>query len=192
MDWSHIPDMDTSTNTAADNPFAKGQRLKCPVKCRSRCRLTTGYAGNCITLVEGYPSEVQRSVACRRTSFLDQQSPKPSGMGCILTTIVTPMLCQPGTLTHHASTVVSAGLLDRPVCRLLHPLPVVFLKRTYLSGRSRQERLLLCVVAAGFNGCLFKVQQDMQSQLKTQKRKQRQGFFKGYNCQQWTAIPHGF
>ena len=59
MGWTHIPDMDTSTNNADDNPFT-GQKVQTPGKvsvqmpsddwlCKKLSKLN-------ISLVEGYPS----------------------------------------------------------------------------------------------------------------------------------------
>ena len=45
MGLYHIPDMDTSTNTAEDNPFA-GPNTQVPWKCRSSYQLMIGCAGN--------------------------------------------------------------------------------------------------------------------------------------------------
>ena len=45
MGWSHILELDNTASTSDDNPFS-GPKTVTPGKCRSKCLLRTGYAGN--------------------------------------------------------------------------------------------------------------------------------------------------
>ena len=145
MGSSHIPDIDTSTNSAEDNPFV-GPKTQVPGKVSAQMPVDDWLCKKLnklnIILVEGYPSQSSEAGGLLK----DQRSPKSSGTGCILTTRLTLLLCQPGILMRHTSTVVITGLPDRPVCHLSHLLHVTFPKKTYVSGRSRLEMLLLCVI----------------------------------------------
>ena len=105
MVWSHIPDMERSTNTSEYNPFT-GPKTQVPGKvsvqmpvddwfCRKLNKLN-------ITLVEGYPSHSSEASGLLKDQFLNQRSPKPSGTGYIMTTRVTILLCPHGILIPHA------------------------------------------------------------------------------------------
>ena len=73
MGWSHIPDMDSATNTSDDNPFA-GPKTPVPGKvsvhmptedwlCRKLSKLN-------VTLVEGYPSRGSEAGGMSKDLFL--------------------------------------------------------------------------------------------------------------------------
>ena len=73
MGWSHIPDMDSATNTSEDNPFA-GPKTPVPDKvsvqmpteewlCRKLSKLN-------LTLVEGYPSRASEAGDLSKDVFL--------------------------------------------------------------------------------------------------------------------------
>ena len=69
MGWSHLPDIDSATNTSEDNPFAGPKTpvigkvsVQMPTEdwlCKKLQKLNT-------TLVEATPPMVQRLVACRK------------------------------------------------------------------------------------------------------------------------------
>ena len=66
MGWSHIPDIDTSTNSAEDNPFSGKVSVQMPVDdwlCRKFNKLN-------ITLVEGYPSRSSEASGLLKDHFL--------------------------------------------------------------------------------------------------------------------------
>ena len=115
MDWSNIPDLDTSTVTSEDNPFASPKTQapeKVSVQMPTNDWLCSKLSRFSISLVEGYPSCISEA-SDSRNSFSNQRSGRPSGMGCIPTGKLTPMLCPCGVLVHLISRAVIEESRDR-------------------------------------------------------------------------------
>ena len=99
MGWRHIPDMDTTTSTADDNPFA-GPKLqpdgKVSVNMPKDEWLCNKLAKLNVTLLEGCPSHSSEAGGLLKDQFISQQDLRASG------TVYTPtkrclVLCPSGT-----------------------------------------------------------------------------------------------
>ena len=170
MGWTHVPDMDSS-NPSDDNPFAG---LKAPVPnkvsvqmpteewlCKKLNRLN-------LTLIEGYPSRTSEAGHLSMDQFLRParsqskwyglfpgQSTDPSTVSCWNT--------GPSKLNSSFSRISrKTGMTSIPPAS--RRISQDTLRKWEKSAR---EASVICNQAASFNRCLFKVQQEMQSQLKT-------------------------
>ena len=174
MGWTHIPDMDSAAATSDDNPFAgpKAQLMgKVSVKmptdewlCRKMGKLN-------ITLVEGYPSRSSEAGGLLKDQFVrparsqskwygsvpDQQK-SDTGTGKTVSSWSTDASKVNSTYSHIAR---AAGIASTPPAS--HQISQDNLRRWKKSAR---EASTICNQAAGFNRCLYKVQENMQSQLK--------------------------
>ena len=170
MGWTHVPEMDSS-NPSDDNPFA-GPKAPAPNKisvqmpteewlCKKLGRLN-------VTLIEGYPSRTTEAGHLSMDQFLRParsqnkwyglypgQSTDPSVVSCWNT--------GPSKLNSSFSRIArKTGMTSIP------PASRRISQDTLRKWeRSAREASVICNQAASFNRCLFKVQQEMQSQLKT-------------------------
>ena len=85
MGWTHIPDMDTTTGSSEDNPFA-GPKLQTPGKisvqlptdewlCQKLSKLN-------LTLTDGYPSRSAEAGGLQRDQFLKPPRSQAKWYGC--------------------------------------------------------------------------------------------------------------
>ena len=156
MGWSHVLDIDSSANTSEDNPFAEPKTpvtgkvsVQMPTEdwlCKKLQKLNT-------TFVEGYPSRGSQSKWYGLFSDL-KVDPSAISSWC---TDATKLNSSYRRIARHS------GLSSTPPasCRIS---PCVKLRKC---KRSAREATVICNQAASFNQCLFKVQQNMQDQLKT-------------------------
>ena len=172
MGWTHIPDIDATANSSDDNPFA-GPMLQTPGKvsgqlptdewlCRKLAKLN-------VTLTDGYPSRGAEAGGLQRDQFLKPPRSQAKWYGCQS----QQKSDNPETVTSWStdSTKLNSGYLriarqagiatSHPQSR---PISLNTLRKWEKTAR---ESSVICNQAAGFNRCLVKVQQDMQSQLKT-------------------------
>ena len=175
MGWSHIPDMDTSTNTAEGNPFA-GPKTQVPGKvsvqmpvddwlCRKFNKLN-------ITLVEGYPSRSSETGGLLKDQFLRTAKSQAKWyrlysdhkFDC---TAVSTWNTDASRLNTSCSRIARDARLSSTPLTSCHISPENLCKWE----KSAREATVVCNQSASFNRCLFKVQQDMQSQLKTLRYK---------------------
>ena len=171
MGWSHVPDMDSS-NPSDDNPFA-GPKAAVPNKvsvqmpteewlCKKLNRLN-------LTLIEGYPSRTAEAGHLTMDSFLKPARSQNKWYGLY-----------PGQQTDSSSSVSSwhtgstklnssFGRISRKTGMTSTPPASCRISQDILRKweKSAREASVVCNQAASFNRCLFKVQQEMQSQLKT-------------------------
>ena len=170
MGWSHVPDMESS-NPSYDNPFA-GPKAPVPNKvsvhmpieewlCKKLNKLN-------MTLIEGYPSRTAEAGHLPMDSFLKPAQSQNKWYGLY-----------PGqekdtssvTSWHSGSTKLngSFGRISRKVGMTSTPPASRRISQDTLRKweKSAREASVICNQSASFNRCLFKVQQEMQAQLKT-------------------------
>ena len=171
MGWSDIPDLDNTTTASDDNPFS-GPKATTPGKvsvqmptedwlCKKIGKLN-------LTLVEGYPSRSLEAGGLLTDQFLRTAKSQSKWYGLSsdhkadpeavsrwsveasrLNSCYSRIARQPGlTSTPPASRCISQESLRR-------------------WEKSAREATVICNQAASFNRCLFKVQEDMQGQLKS-------------------------
>ena len=178
MGWTHIPDMESATGSSDDNPFA-GPKMQTQGKvsvqlptdewlCRKISKLN-------LTLTDGYPSRGAEAGGLHRDQFLKPPRSQAKWYGA-----------HQQTKSSTAETVSSwssdAAKLNSGYLRIARqagiatsppqsrPISQDSLRKWEKSAR---ESSVICNQAAGFNRCLVKVQQDIQSQLKTIKSEQK-------------------
>ena len=169
MGWSHVPDMESS-NPSDDNPFA-GPKVPVPNKvsvhmpteewlCKKLNRLN-------VTLVEGYPSRTAEAGHLTMDSFIKPARSQNKWYGLY-----------PGqdkdassvTSWHTGSTKLNSsfGRISRKADMTSTPPASRRISQDTLRKweKSSREASVICNQSASFNRCLFKVQQEMQTQLK--------------------------
>ena len=166
MGWSHVPDVDSS-NPSDDNPFA-GPKAPVPNKVSVQMPTEEWLNKLNLTLIEGYPSRTAEAGHLSMDSFLKPARSQNKWYGLY-----------PGQQTdsssvsswHTGSTKLNSsfGMISRKTgmtstCPALRHISQDTLRKWEKSAR---EASVVCNQAASFNRCLFKVQQEMQSQLKT-------------------------
>ena len=171
MGWTHIPDMDTDTSTADDNPFAgpKAQPAgkvsdKMPTGewlCKKMSKLN-------ITLV-GYPSRNSESGGLLKDQFVRSAKCQAKWYGLFCDHQKTGS----GTRSTVSSLSSDASKLNSAYSRIASIASTPPASRQFSQENLRRweksapEASTICNQAAGFNRCLYKVQENMQAQLKT-------------------------
>ena len=171
MGWSHIPDMDSATNTSEDNPFA-GPNTPVPGKvsvqmptddwlCKKLSKLN-------LTLVEGYPSRLSEVGGLSKDVFLRPAKSQSKWYRLFSDHKVDPSAISTWSTdvlklkSSYSRIVRHSGLSSTPPA--LQRISQETLQRWEKLAR---EATVICNQAASFNRCLFRVQQNMQDQLKT-------------------------
>ena len=169
MGWNHIPDVDFNATTSNDNPFA-GPKLHTPGKvsvylptdewlCKKMAKLN-------LTLVQGYPSRTSEAGGLLRDQFV--RPPKSQGKWY-------GFHAEPKDSDHVSSWHTGSSRLNSTYLRVARqagiasspPMSRAISQENLCKWeRSARESTVICNQAAGFNGCLLKIQQSMQSQLK--------------------------
>ena len=170
MGWTHVPDMDSS-NPSDDNPFA-GPMTPAPSKisvqmptedwlCRKLSKLN-------LTLVEGYPSRTAEAGSLPMDQFLRPPRPQSKWYG-----LYSEQQADPAKVTSwstgHSKLNSSFGRIARKAALASTPPDSRRISQDTLRGweRTAREASVVCNQATSFNCCLFKVQADMQSQIRT-------------------------
>ena len=143
MIWSHIPEVDNTTATSDDNPFAGPKTVtpgKVSVKMPTEEWLCKKLGKLNLTLAEGYPSRGSEAADLAKDVFLRPAHSQSKWYG-----LHTDQKTDPSkVLTWHTNaasrTVVTAALPDKLDLVLLLQLPAESLKRHYADGRGRPER----------------------------------------------------
>ena len=168
MNWHKVPEFETVSSTADDNPFA-GTRVqptgkvsvKLPVDdwlCRKMSSLN-------LTIKEGYPTRNSDNTGLLRDQFI--KTPRPSrwyGMHAekdIESSTVRSWSPDPAKLNHSFSRVARRNLPSAPPSRAFSQ---DLLRRW---ERAAREQTIMCNQAAGLSRCLTRVQDSMNIQLKT-------------------------
>ena len=178
MGWTHIPDIESAAGSSDDNPFA-GPKMQTQGKvsvhlptdvwlCRKISKLN-------LTLTDGYPSCGAEAGGLHRDQFLKPPRPQAKWYGP-----------HPQPKSDTAETVTSwssdAAILNSGYLRIARQagIPTSPPQSRPISQdslrkweKSAQESSVICNQATGFNRCLVKVQQDMQSQLKAIRSEQK-------------------
>ena len=171
MRGTHIPDIDAGAKTSDDNPFA-GPKVQAPGKvsinlptdewlCNKLNKLN-------VTLVQGYPSHTAEAGSLQRDQFVRPAKSQSKWYGLhtatkkdssdTVTSWNTGSSCINSTYLRIAR---QAGIASNP------PLSRPISQETMCKWeRSSRESSVICNQAAGFNRCLLKIQQNMQSQLR--------------------------
>ena len=169
MGWSHIPDMDSS-NPSDDNPFA-GPKAPVPSKisvqmptedylCRKLAKLN-------LTMTEGYPSRTTEAGSLPIDHFLRPPKPQTKWYG-----LYSDQQLDPATVTSWntgpSKLNNSFGRISRKAALAATPPASRRISQDALHRweRSAREASVVCNQSASFNRCLFKVQGDMNAQLK--------------------------
>ena len=176
MGWSHIPDIESTTVTGDDNPFA-GPKSQ-PTGKVSVCLPTDEWLCNKmaklnVTLVEGYPSRSSEVGGLLRDQFV--RPPPPSKSQSKWYGLFTDQ--KPGPATRDSITAWStdSSKLNSSYSRIARaagiaatPPPSRQITHDNLRRweKSAREASTYCNQAAGFNRCLLKVQENMNSQLR--------------------------
>ena len=169
MGWTHMPDMDSS-NLSDDNPFA-GPKAPVPNKvsvqmpteewlCKKLGKLN-------LTLIEGYPSRTAEAGHLSMDQFLRPPRSQSKWYGLYPgqasdSSTVSSWNTGPSKLNS------SFGRISRKTGMTSIPPASRRISQDTLRKweKSAREAPVICNQAASFNRCLFKVQQEMQSQLK--------------------------
>ena len=168
MNWHKVPKFETVSSTADDNPFA-GPRVrptgkvsvKLPVDnwlCRKMYSLN-------LTLTEGYPTRNTDNTGLLRDQFIKTaRSSRWYGMHAgkdSESTTVRTWSPDPAKLNHSFSRVARRNLPTAPPSRAF--------SQDLLRGweRAAREQIIMFNQAAGLSRCLTRVQDSMDTQLKT-------------------------
>ena len=171
MSWNHIPDIDSGATKSEDNPFA-GPKLHTPGKvsvnlptdewlCRKMSKLN-------ITLVQGYPTRTSEAGGLLRDQFVGPPKSQEKWYGFH----ANPKKDSDQSVSswHTGSSRLNstylriarqAGIASSPP--MSRPISQENLRKC---ERSTRESTVICNHAAGFNRCLLKIQENMNTQLK--------------------------
>ena len=174
MGWNQIPDIESTTLTGDDNPFA-GPRSQ-PVGKVSVCLPTDYWLCNKmaklnVTLVEGYPSHSYEAGGLLRDQFVRPPKSQSKWYG-----LFSDQKSTATTRDSVTSWSTDASKLNSSYSRIARaagiaatPPPSRQITHDNLRRweKSAREASTYCNQAAGFNRCLLKVQDNMHSQLKS-------------------------
>ena len=169
MGWSHVPDMDSSS-PSDDNPFA-GPKTPAPCKisvqmptedwlCRKLAKLN-------LNMTEGYTSRTTEAGSLPMDHFLRPPKPQTKWYG-----LYSDQQLDPATVTSWhtgpAKLNNSFGKIARKAALAATPPASRKISQDTLWcwERTAREASVVCNQTASFNRCLFKVQGDMQAQLR--------------------------
>ena len=169
MGWPHVPDVNSS-NPSDDNPFA-GPKAPGPSKvsvhmpteewlCKKLNRLN-------LTLVEGYPSRTAEAGSLPMEHFLKTPRSQAKWYGLYSEEQTDPTKVS-SWCTGHCKLNSSFGRMSRKAALGSTPPASRRISQDTLRRweRTAREASVVCNRPASFNRCLFKVQKDMQAQLK--------------------------
>ena len=169
MGWSHIPDVDSS-NPSDEKPFA-GPKTPAPSKisvqmsteewlCRKLNKLN-------ITMTEGYPSRTTETGSLPIDHFLRRPKPQTKWYR-----FYSDQQLDPATVstwnTGPSKLNNSFGRIARRAALASTPPASCWISQDTLRRweSTAREASVVCNQTASFNRCLFKVQSDMQAQIK--------------------------
>ena len=168
MNWHRVPEFETVSSTADDNPFAGARAqptgkvsVKLPVDdwlCRKMSNLN-------LTVKAGYPTRNTDNTGLLRDQFI--KTPRPSrwyGMHAEKdneSSTVRTWSPVPAKLNHSFRRVARRNMPSAPPSRVFSQN---LLRRW---ERAAHEQTVMCNQAAGLSRCLTRVQDSMNNQLKT-------------------------
>ena len=167
MNWHNIPEFETVSSAADDNPFAGARvqptgkvSVKLPVDdwlCRKMSILN-------LTITEGYPTRNTDNTGLLRDQFIKPpRSSRWYGMHAEKSSessTVRTWSTDPAKLNHSFSRVARRNLPTAPPAR-------VFSQDLLRRERAACKQTIICNQAAGLSRCLTRVQDSMATQLKT-------------------------
>ena len=170
MGWSNIPELDNTTNTSDDNPFAGPKTVapgKVSVKMPTENWLCRKLAKLYLTLVEGYPTRGSEPGGLAKDVFLRLAKSQSKWYG-----LHTDPTANPSQISHWSTNTSklnsSYGRIAKYTGLSSTPPASRRISQETLRRweRSAREASIICNQTASFNRCLFKVQQSMKDQLK--------------------------
>ena len=164
MGWSHIPEVDSS-NPSDDNPFA-GPKAPAPSKISVQMPtedwLCRKLSKPNLTMTEGYPSRTTEAGSLPMDHFLRPPKPQTKWYG-----LYSGQQLDPATVT---SWNTGPSKLNNSFGRIARKAPPASRRISQDTlrrwERTAREASVVCNQTASFNRCLFKVQGDMQTQVK--------------------------
>ena len=174
MGWNQIPDIESTTATGDDNPFAgpRSQPVgKVSVRLPTDDWLCNKMAKLNVTLVEGYPSRSSEAGGLLRDQFVRPPKSQSKWYG-----LFSDQKATATTRDSVTSWSTDASKLNSSYSRIARaagiaatPPPSRQITHDNLRRweKSAREASTYCNQAAGFNRCLLKVQDNMHSQLKS-------------------------
>ena len=182
MGWNQIPDVESTTATGDDNPFA-GPRSqpagKVSVRLPTDDWLCNKMAKLNITLVEGYPSRSSEAGGLLRDQFVRPPKSQTKWYG-----LFSDQKSSTASRDSVTSWNTDASKLNSLYSRIARaagiaatPPPSRQITHDNLRRweKSAREASTYCNQAAGFNRCLLKVQENTHSQLKILKSELSKG-----------------
>ena len=177
MGWTHIPEVDNSTATAEDNPFAGPKAMtpgKVSIKMPTEEWLCKKLSNLNFTLSEGYPSRGSEAGGLAKDTFL--RPPRSQSKWYGLHTDQKPDSSKVSSWHTDAVKLNSSysriakytGLGSTPPAS--RRISQETLRRW---ERSAREASIICNQTASFNRCIVRVQQNMKEQLKALKSDQK-------------------
>ena len=168
MNWHRVPEFETVSSTADDNPFA-GARVqptgKVSVKLLVDDWLCRKMSSLDLTIKEGYPTRNTDNTGLLTDQFI--KTPRPSrwyGMHAEKdneSSTVRTWSPDPAKLNHSFSRVARRNMPSAPSSRILSQ---DLLRRW---ERAAREQTIMSNQATGLSRCLTRVQDSMNTQLKT-------------------------
>ena len=183
MGWSYIPEIDTATSKAENNPFAgpKPQSTgKVSVTMPTDEWLCCKLGKLNLTLTEGYPSHSSEAGGLLKDKFV---RPPKSQAKWYQFVPNQPKTDQDSSNTVHTWST-DASKINSTYSRIAKAAGIAFTPPASCQisqenlrkwEKSAREASTFCNQAAAFNRCLYKVQDNMQSQIKTLKSELSRG-----------------
>ena len=172
MGWTDIPDIDTTTSTSDDNPFA-GPRTqptgKVSVKMPTDEWLGKKMGKLNLTLVEGYPSRSSGAGGLLKDQFVRPARSQQKWYGLASDPLKVSSGKSVSSWNTDSSKVNSTySRIARAAGIASTPPPSRQISQDNLRRweKAAREASTMCNQAAAFNRCLYKVQDNMRSQLK--------------------------
>ena len=173
MGWSHIPEVDNTTATSDDNPFA-GPKTVTPGKVSVRMPTEEWLCKKLgklnLTLAEGYPSRGSEAGGLAKDVFIQTPRSQSKWYG-----LHTDQKTDPSKVSAWHTDAVKLNSSYSRIARYtgLGSTPPASRRISQETlrrwERSAREASVVCNQTASFNRCLVKVQQNMKEQLKVLK-----------------------
>ena len=173
MGWSHIPEVDNTTATSDDNPFARPKTVtpgKVSVRMPTEEWLCKKLGKLNLTLAEGYPSRGSEAGGLAKDVFIRTPRSQSKWYG-----LHTDQKTDSSKVSSWHTDAVKLNSSYSRIARYtgLGSTPPASRRISQETlrrwERSAREASVVCNQTASFNRCLVKVQQSMKEQLKVLK-----------------------
>ena len=171
MGWSDIPEMESTNTGSEDNPFSGPKAVtpgKVSIQMPTEDWLCKKMKKMNVTLVEGYPSRSSEAGGLLMDQFLRTAKSQSRWYG-----LATDHKADPAAVSGWSTDSSKLNSCFSRISRQsgLTSTPPASRRISQESLRrwekSAREASIICNQAATFNRCLFRVQKDMQSQLRS-------------------------